>query len=78
MIYEQRMADLDWQARAELETFEAVEEQLAGLLPASERLALERERDAAFERWNGVCTEMTIRYRRRRVARAARLANLGY
>ena len=40
MTYEQEMADLDRQARAELETFEAVEEQLARLLPAAQRLAL--------------------------------------
>ena len=79
MTYEnQKMADLDRQARAEVETFEATEEQLARPLPAAQRLALERGSDAAFERWNDFCTEMTIRYRRRIACAAARRANLGY
>src|ERR1700733_14286993 len=78
MTYEQKMADLDRQARAEVETFEATEEQLARPLPAAQRLALERGSDAAFGRWHDLCTEMTIRYRRRIACAAARHANLGY
>jgi hypothetical protein len=79
MTYEQKMADLDRQARAEVETFEATEEPLARPLPAAQRLALERRgSDAAFERWNDLCIEMTIRYRRRVACAAARRANLGY
>ena len=41
MTYKQKMADLDRQARAEVEAFEATEEQLAGVtlrtLPQSTR-----------------------------------------
>jgi hypothetical protein len=79
MTYEnQKMADLDRQARAEVETFEATEEQFARPLPAAQRLALEWGSDAAFERWNDLCIEMTIRHRRRVACAAARRANLGY
>ena len=78
MTYERKIADLDRRARAEVETFEATEEQLARPLPAAQRLALERGSDEAFERWNDLCIEMTIRYRRRIARVTARRANLGY